>query len=66
MKLLSEYSENNKRAQVYFSHGYYVVIDAEGKRTNYQSPLDAEAAAESSVLSVVDSGKIVVFPRKGP
>lgn len=65
MKLLSSYQENNKTAHVYFDAGRFIVRGPDNTETEYATEFQAESAAEDLVLATVDSGKIVVFPRRG-
>jgi hypothetical protein len=64
MKLLSEFSENQRRAEVWFDSGKYLVITDQNQEREYWSEQQAENAAEDYVLNVVDSGTIHAIARK--
>lgn len=65
MRLLSTYRENDRTADVYAHQGEYLVVNNLGGQSLYNTEQAAENAAEDWVLSVVDSGKIVAYPRRG-
>jgi hypothetical protein len=65
MRLLSTYRENDRTADVYAHQDEYLVVNNLGGQSLYNTEQAAENAAEDWVLSVVDSGKIVAYPRRG-
>lgn len=64
MKLLSEYRDNGRGAEVWFDSGRYVVITDQNQEREYWSEQQAEDAAEDYVLTVIDSGPIHAIARK--
>lgn len=68
MKILSEYREGNRNAQVYEnSKGKFTVtcqLDGTATQAEFYTEFEAECAAENFVLAV-DDEKIILKPRGG-